>query len=243
MRAAAGSRHRSRQTRRSSTNDQYIGMGVARLIAIRVAFVLRPAQPCRTAYEGLVEHPRPASWPHESLVVEPGAQERRKGTQHCLEIEIDRGPGILPTDNQPCAQFGYGCWHIGRSAIATSQCHESVGLLDPRGEEAARTVILETAPDQRDTIREQRRGQRITTETGELAPLEDELQRHAALQTAASGQSARGGTHVSAPSRASCARPTSLVAVLRSSTSHCRQPCTCCQYSRCGPLGLSNTNT
>ena len=243
--AAAPGGQSGRQARRAAAHDQHIGEFVARLIAVGIALVGARPQAGRPADEGLVEHPGASAGTHEGLVVEPRGQQRGSQGIDRHQIELDRGPGVLAPRDHAMHEVGHGGGNVRLPPVAFAQGEEGVGLLHPGGEQAPRAMQLEAAPDQGDARRHQGRGQSVAGEALEAPAIEGEGDGPLAVDAPALGQApGEGAGHCpEALSRAGREAPTSLVAVLRSSTSHWRQPSTCCQYSRCGPLGLSNRKT
>src|SRR5579875_1056801 len=156
-----------------------------------------------------------------------------------MNVEATRRPAILAFGDEPLAKLDRRRWDIRLAPCIFAQSDQGVGLLDPGPIDSARPMILEAAPDQGDAVGKKGRRQRITGETGHLAPIEHELDGTAAIDAAAAREPA---AHASP----SCARPTQRivwVVVSRSTISHWRHPITCCQNSRCGPRGFSLTKT
>src|SRR5258708_35395072 len=104
-------------------------------------------------------------------------------------------------------------------------------------------MIFEAAAHERHPVGQARRGKGIALVTHHPLTVEREADGLQAIDVTASGQPDGVCLHTLGTARAEYETPASLVAVLRSSTSHWRQPSTCWQYSRCGPFGLSNRKT
>src|SRR5207237_6308086 len=97
-------------------------------------------------------------------------------------------------------------------------------------------------PSERHAMGEERRCERVAREAAIGLAVEGERYRPAAVDAPAAGEAVRLEAH-RVSLLAGRDEPASFVAVLRSRMSHCRQPRTCCQYSLCGPLGLSKRKT
>ena len=70
---------------------------------------------------------------------------------------------------------------VGITAVARADCHDSARFLDPGGHDAARSMVLETAPDHSLTIGHQGGCQGIAGMTGQFAAIPTELQGFRAI--------------------------------------------------------------
>ena len=131
-------------------------------------------------------------------------------------------------DDEAIFEINGRCRNVG---LVFAKGEEAVGFFDAGGDDAARPVVFETARGEGLAIGEQRRGQGVAGESAERLAVIGEADRLAAVDAATLLKPAEGGHDAS---------PISFVAVLRVSLNQWRQPSTCCQYSVCGPLGLSN---
>src|SRR5262249_5928200 len=96
-------------------------------------------------------------------------------------------------------------------------------------------VIFEAAADEAHAVRQQGGRERVARVARVGAAVEGEGERARAVERATGRQTEGLGCHEAAPGGAAIA----CVAVSRSTINYARQPSTGCQYSRCGPRGLS----
>ena len=162
---------------------------MAHLIAVGIALVHGAAQPGGAANERLVPHPRTTQRAHEGLVVEPRAEERREQPKGGAQVEIDRGPAVLAAGRESVNEVDDRAGNVRRRAAAAPEREQPVWFLDARREEAARPVVLEAAPDERDAVGQQRRSQRVAREPAIIAPFDREAQLAVAIDAPARGQS------------------------------------------------------
>ena len=121
----------------------------------------RAAQAGGVADHLLVGHPHRRR-PHEGLVVEAGREQRRQPVVHHADIAVQRRPAVLALRDQAVMERDGGRAHvrIGRG-LPRVQLDQRVRLLRPRGQDAARSVVLEAAADHMDAVRQQGGGQRV----------------------------------------------------------------------------------
>src|SRR5262249_26783691 len=77
------------------------------------------------------------------------------------DIELDVGPAIDAVGGEAVAQLDLRCAAIGIAVGTGAELDDGARLLRARGHDATRAVVLEAAADQRDAVREQRRGERV----------------------------------------------------------------------------------
>ncbi|MPM07842.1 hypothetical protein SDC9_54151 [bioreactor metagenome] len=207
-------------------DDQQVAMQEALVIGIRVGKHRQAAKPRRAPDRGLVELLPERLRPHEGLVVEPRREERREQVVHRQQVVAQAARVVLAARLEPVEELGHRGAGVRLLPGTAAQLDERIRLLGAGGEDAARAVILERAPDQADVVCQERRGERVARMAAQLAPVEAEAQRRAALdQTAGKPGHAAPPFRASATSRASSAPRISCVRVLRVTISHERSPC------------------
>ena len=180
------------QSRRAAADDQDVAMGVARQIAVRVGGAWRPSEAGAGADRRLVEPLPPAARPHEGLVVEAGADQRREKVRCGAEVEVERRPAILAARNQALMELDLGGAEVGGLASATAtDGHQGVRLLDPGRQDSTRPVVFERAADEMDAVRQQRRGERVAGISFIRPAVEGETQRPGTVDPSA-GRGAEG---------------------------------------------------
>ena len=217
----------------AGAHDGHVGVGMAVLIALGIGCLGHPAEAGGLADEGLDQVP--GALADKGLVIKPGRHEGFEQADHGAGVEAQRGPAVLALGHQTGLEFDPRGLRVGLGQLPAAQAHQGVGLLGPGRHDAARPVVLETAPDQPHTGAEQRRGQSIAGKTRVGPAVETETQRLAAVDGAKFGM-APGAAHEAASASRSRIR---LLAVSRPTTIQRRQPWAWYQRSRCAPLGLS----
>ena len=99
----------------------------------------------RTANESLIKHPCTARRTHERFVIESGAKQRRSQGIHRHQIEFDGWPRILAPRGQPLDELRGCSRDIGLGASTVPEREKTIGLLDARGQQAARSMVFEAA--------------------------------------------------------------------------------------------------
>jgi len=205
--ARLGRGERGGETGRTRADHQHVAMGVARGIAVGVGLLRRVAEAGGGADHRLVD-PFPGRLrPHEGLVVEAGREERRGEAVERADVEAERRPAVLRHGLQAVIELLHGGAHIGRDAPGiAADADQRVRLLRARAEHAARPVILERAPHEMDAVGEERRGERVAFEPGEVLPVEGEARDARRRQPAMAGD-AEGTAHAPSPSRTGFGSP------------------------------------
>ena len=192
------------------------------LVMVGILRAGRAAEAGGAADQRLVERFPERGRPHEGLVVEACRQERRQQVVHGADVEGERRPAVLARGDQPVVELGGGGARVRLAPRAGAQFDQRVRLLGARREDAARTMILERAPDQLHAVRHQGGRERVAGEALERASVERERERPRAIDQAAAGQPMPA--HGVPPASANFTSLISCVRVLRVTTSHLRQP-------------------
>ena len=140
---------------RAGADHQDVAVRVGLVVGLRIRSGRGMSEPRHAPDEVLVLHP-PLPGPHEGLVVEPGGDQGGEQTVHRTGVEPDARPAILARGGQTVVDLHLRRPRIRLAGGADAELNERVGLLDPIGDHAARTVVLEAAPDQAHTVGEQR---------------------------------------------------------------------------------------
>ena len=112
----------------------------------------------------------------EHLVVKAGGEEAGEELRVQLaHIIFEARPMVLRLGRKAREQLGGGGALVRLKAVAGPEAHQRVRLLRSRGDETARAVIFERAPDQHLVIGEKRRGERVPGETLEFLTVEGKL--------------------------------------------------------------------
>ena len=170
-------RQRRRQTGRTGTDHQHVAKDCGFLIVVRIGRGACSPQSSGAADDRLVELLPERGGPHEGLVVEPRREQRRDQIVDRQQIMTQRRETVLALGFQPVEQLGDGHPAVRLTLRPTAQSGERVRLLTACGEDAARAVIFERTPNQPHAIGQQGRGQRVTSQTGIVLPVEAEAQR------------------------------------------------------------------
>ena len=184
-RPGLGRHQRRLQPGDTTTHHQHVAEGIDIFIAVGVAILRHPAKTGRAAHDRL-EHmlPRRARI-HEGLVVEPARQHLCDVVVKHADIKFEAGPVVLAFRREPVKEFGGGGALIGLESPARAHVHQRVGFLDPRGQNAARAVILEAAPDHHLVVGQQGGGQGIALEAAQAFAVEGEFLNRGALDQTA----------------------------------------------------------
>lgn len=159
-------------------------------VLIRVGLAWRAPEPGGAPDQRLVKA-LPGMWPKplradKGLIVEAGRQERREGAVDRARVEGERRPAVLAVRLETLIQLDLRRAQVRRcAATAAHHGHERVRLLRARGEDPARAMILERAPDEVDAIGEKRGGERVASVAHELAPIEPKRNRPVAFYSPA----------------------------------------------------------
>ena len=207
------------------TNHQQIAERVIVLIGIGVFRARYRAQPGRAADQRLVQFFPCFGGPHERLVVEPCNKQRRGQLVHRHHVERQAGPAVLAGRDQPLIQFYHRRGRVRLGARASAQGHQRVGFRTARGQNPARAMVFETAPEQPHAMRQQRRSERIAGVPGVRLAVEGKRQGLRAVDQTAAGEAKRRPAHTVCSGCANRAAPTACVRVSRSTRSHLRHPC------------------
>ena len=213
---------RRHQTGRAGPDHQQIAERPGPLIAVRVALLRERAETGSASDHRLVELFPEGGRPHEGLVIEPRAEERRSQIVHRHHVETQRRPAVLALRLQPVIELLHGRARVRLLRRAAPDGDQSVRLLAAGGQDAPRAVILEGPPDQPDVVGQQRRGQRVAPEPLVEGAVECEAQRRPAVDQPASRQ-----PHAAPPRAASCASSVAAIAwvtVSRVTASQAPQP-------------------
>ena len=178
---------RRRQPGRPAADHQHVAVDVHLVIAVGVGAVRGAAQAGGAADHRFVGHPQ-GGRPLEGLVVEAGGHEAREQAERRGEVVIDARPAIDAGGGEAVVELDAGGAGVGQGVGAALHLDDGVGLLRSRREDAAWTVVLEAAPDHRDPVGDQRRGQGVAGVALVVAAVEGEAQRPAAFDAPALGQ-------------------------------------------------------
>ena len=189
---------RRRHPGRPATHHQHVAVDVDFVVAVGVGAVRGTAQSSRTPDDGLVGHPQ-GRRPLEGLVIEAGGQEAPEQAERRREVVIGARPAIDAGRGEAVVELDAGGAGVGQGVGAGLHLDDGVGLLRSRREDAARAVVLEAAPDHRDPVGNQRRGQGVTGIAAVLAAVEGEAERPAAVDAPALGQPVGLAFHESGP--------------------------------------------
>ena len=148
---------RRRQSGGAGADDQHIAERVSLFVVVGVGLCSGAAQTGGRADEGLVDALPERGRPHEGLVVEAGRKKRRQQRIDRQKIEAQRRPAVLARRLKPVEHLGRGRARVRLAPRAATQFDKRIRLFRPGGENAARPVIFETAADQADAVRQQRR--------------------------------------------------------------------------------------
>ena len=143
---APGSQRR-RQTCGAAANDQKIAMQIPVIILIGVFQHRQAAQPGRGADEGFIDLFPKRLGPHEGLVIEPCAEERREQIVQAQQIPFKRATVVLTGGFKPGKKLDRGGAGVGFLCGAAAQLHQRIGFFGPGRKDAARAVIFERPPD------------------------------------------------------------------------------------------------
>ena len=163
--AARGGRERRGEPGRAGADDEHVAVREALRVAVRVGLRRRTAKARGAADQRLIERRPGRARPHERLVVEARREDRRQEIVRPPKIEAQVRPAVLRMRLEPVVELDLGRAQVRRLARRiTMYRHERVRLLGTGGDDAARPVVLERAPDEMHAVGEQRRGQRVAGE-------------------------------------------------------------------------------
>ena len=224
-RARPGRGERRRQARSAAADDQNIAERVGLLVVIGVGDARAAAEPGGAADGRLVELLPERGRPHEGLVVEAGAEDRREQLVHREQIEFQRRKAVLARGVEPVIELDGGGAGVRLAPRARAELDQRAGLLRAGREDAARAMIFERAADQAHAVGEQRRSERVAGMAGHLLAVEGEGERARAVDQAA-GRGAMGLRlrHAQAPLSANSTAVISCVVMSRVTTSQAWQP-------------------
>src|SRR5581483_9367028 len=135
--------------------------------------------------------------PHEGLVVEAGAEDRREKLVHREQIEFERRPAVLARGVEAVVELDGRGAGVRLASRARSELDERARLLGARGQDATGAMIFERARDEADAVGKERRGERVAGMADEVLAVEGEGERAAAVDEAAGRQTVglRGRGH------------------------------------------------
>ena len=206
------------QPGRPRADHQHIAERKSLLVIALVMLARQPPKPRRPPDQRLIQPLPERARPHEGLVVEPRAQERRQVIVYRHQVEPERPQPVLAPAVQPLEHLLHCRAHIRRLVLGTNHLDQRVRLLRPGGQNAPGPVIFERPTHQPHVIGQQRRGQRIALVARMIAPIKAEPHRFRAVN-----QPLAVNPHGRRPATSSTAAM-SCVTVLRVTTSHCAQP-------------------
>ena len=219
---------------RPAAGHQHVGVGKAlvdggpRRVRGHLPRVHEPLQ------HALVQRPQPLRL-DEGLVVEAGAEEPAGQLVDRLDVEAQGRPGVLGTHVH--GRFGLPVRAAHVRFVADLE--EAPGVVEVRGEQAARPVVLVAAREHPEPGRRQRRRDRVPVERRDGAAVPAERERPLAVDLLAR---LRAQPHRAAHCAAHWGFPggiDSLVSVSRWSTKNWRQPIRWYQVSVTSPRGLA----
>ncbi len=157
---ASGSK-RGGQARRASAGHQNVAKGVGLLVMVGVWRLCRAPKTRGAADGGLIDLLPEGGRPHEGLVVEARPEDRGEELVRREQIELQRRPPVLARGVEPVIELDGGGAGVGLAAGAVAKLDERVRLLTACGQNPARAMIFEGAPDQSLAAGEKRGRQRI----------------------------------------------------------------------------------
>ncbi len=175
---------RSLKPRHTAAHHQDIHRCVEMFIGIRIRClgIRCPAQPRRLANERLIDMFPKRPRIEEHLVIKPSRQKPRQIGIYRPDIELKAWPMVLAPSNQTVKQLRRRRPLVWLGARTDPHIHQGIRLFDPRGHNAARTVILERPPHHHLVIGQQGRGKRIALKPGQALPVERERHLSPAIE-------------------------------------------------------------
>ena len=167
------------------------------LIAVGVGLARRPAEARSAADHRLIDAlPGPVLaeqiGPHEGLVVEAGADERREEVIDRAEVECERRPAVLAYGAEAVIKFDLGRAQVWRDpAGSASQGDERIRLLGAGAQDPARPVIFERAPDEMHAVGYEGGGERVAGIALIEQAVESEGERARTVDRADAGETKR----------------------------------------------------
>ncbi len=194
-RVAAAGDQGSRETRGSCPHDQHLAMREAVQVAIGIGLARRASESRGAADQRFVAAAPGAARPHEGLVVKARRQQRGYKIVDRADVEGKRGKAVLAGRCEPVIELDLGRTQVRRlPRRVAGDGDQRIRLVDARRHDAARTVILERPADQADTVRQQRRCERVARVAGECAPVEGEVKRATTVDAGGDGRT-KGTAH------------------------------------------------
>ncbi len=184
-RAAARGDQRRHQPGGARADDQQVAERRRLLVVVGVGEGGERPEPRSAPDRRLVDLLPELRGPHEGLVVEARAEQRREQPVHGEQVEAQRRPTVLALRLEAVVELGHRGAGVRLATRASAQFHQGVRLLGTGGQHAARAVILERASEQAHLVGEQRGGQRVAGVALMPAPVETEAQRAGAVDQAA----------------------------------------------------------
>ena len=123
-----------RQTRGPTADHQHVAKGVSLFIVIRVRRLRCAAEPRGAADGRLVELLPEGGRPHEGLVVEAGAEDRREDLVRRQQVEAQRRPAILARRGKPVIKLDSRRPGVRFAPRTRPQLDQRVRLLGPRSQ-------------------------------------------------------------------------------------------------------------
>ena len=162
------------QPGRPAADDEQVAMRMGRVVARGIALARRFRDAGRAADPPLPEVPRR---PLESLVVEGRVPEPRGAVERAAEVEAHARPGVLRAHLEALAHRDHRRARGRLELGAAAERDERVRLLGADREHAARPMQLHAAAHDGDVVGEERGGDRVAGEGGELAPVPADINR------------------------------------------------------------------
>ena len=170
-------------------------------VAVRVGLAGRGAEAGGAADDRLVQPPpgpvraEPVG-PHEGLVCEAGADQRREDVVDRSKVEAERGPAVLAHRDEAVAKLDLGRAHVRREAPgAARDADERIRLLGAGRDDPARAVIFIGPAHELHAVGEKGGRERVALVAGVGDAVESEGDRPRAVNRGAAGRRAMGLRH------------------------------------------------
>ena len=156
--AARARRESRRQAGGTGADNQDVAMIEIADVAVGIGFARGGPEPGGKADRRLINVPpgpvlADQVWAHEGLVVEAGADERRRDIVDFADVVSERRPAVLARRHEAIVELDLGRAHVrGEAARAAREADERVRLFRSGGEDAARPMIFVRASDDTDAI-------------------------------------------------------------------------------------------
>ncbi len=132
------------------------------LIAVRIGLARRAAETGGATDHRLIDMAPGPARPHEGLVIEARAEQRRKEIVDRAEVELERGPAILARSAEPIVKLDLGRAQIRRHPARSARKRDQrVRLLGAGAQDSPRPVIFERAPDEMKAVGDQGGRERV----------------------------------------------------------------------------------